>query len=127
MVVSSRTDQFGQTLDVIERFNEATNRHDIDGMMALMGEDVVFESTSPPDGERFERRAAVRACWEELLEGSPNAKFETEEVIALGDRCTVRWRYVFDADRPDEGHVRGVDVFRVSNGRIVEKLSYAKG
>jgi len=28
-------------------FNEAFNRHDVDAMMALMSEDVVFENTSP--------------------------------------------------------------------------------
>ena len=115
------------TLPVIERFNEATNRHDVDGMMALMSDDVVFESTSAPDGERVEGQQAVRACWEELFRVSPNARFEAEEIIASDDRCTVRWRYLFDADHPEAGHVRGVDVFRVSNGRIVAKLSYVKG
>ncbi len=91
------------TLPVIERFNEATNRHDVDGMMALMSDDVVFESTSAPDGERVEGQQAVRACWEELFRVSPNARFEAEEIIASDDRCTVRWRYLFDADRPEAG------------------------
>jgi ketosteroid isomerase-like protein len=115
------------TLGVIERFNEATNRHDVDAMMALTSDDVVFESTSAPDGERFEGQKAVRACWEELFRASPTARFEAEEIIASDDRCTVRWLYVFDANRPEAGHVRGVDVFRVSNGRIVAKLAYVKG
>ncbi len=26
-----------------------------------------------------------------------------------------------------EGHVRGVDVFRVRDGKVAEKLSYVKG
>jgi hypothetical protein len=34
---------------------------------------------------------------------------------------------VFDAERPDHGHVRAVDVMRVANGTITEKLSYVKG
>jgi hypothetical protein len=34
----------------------------------------------------------------------------------------VRWRY-----RWDGGHVRGVDVFRVRDGRVAEKCSYVKG
>ena len=39
------------TLTTIERFNAAFNRHDVDAIMALMTEDVVFENTSPaPDG-----------------------------------------------------------------------------
>jgi ketosteroid isomerase-like protein len=50
------------TLDVIRRFNEAFNRHDVDGVMALMTADCVFENTMPaPDGERFEGAGPVRA------------------------------------------------------------------
>jgi ketosteroid isomerase-like protein len=121
------TEQRIDTVDLVERFNNETNRRDVDAMMALTGQNIVFESTAPPDGERFEGQVAVRACWEEFFRSSPNAKFEAEELIGSGDRCTVRWRYVFDEDRPDEGHVRGVDVFRVANGKIVEKLAYVKG
>lgn len=117
----------GRTIETIERFNDATNRHDVDAMMALMTDDVVFDDTSPPDGKRFEGQAAVRSCWEELFRGSPTAAFETEELIAEGDRCVELWRYVFDASNPASGHVRGVDVIRVRDGKIAEKLSYVKG
>ena len=127
MALSDESDQATETIDAVERFNKETNRRDLDAMMAVTAEDVVFESTSPPDGERFEGQVAVRACWEEFFRGSPNARFETEELTVSGDRCTVRWRYLFDEERPGEGHVRGVDVFRVSNGKIAEKLSYVKG
>ena len=82
------------TLATIERFNEAFNRHDVDAVMALMTDDVVFENTSPPpDGERHEGQAAVRAFWERFFAGSPRAHFEAEEIFAAGDRCAVRWRY----------------------------------
>ena len=42
------------TLEAIERFNDAFNRHDVDAVMAAMTDDCVFESTSPPLGERHE-------------------------------------------------------------------------
>jgi ketosteroid isomerase-like protein len=111
------------TLATIERFNDAFNRHDIDAVMALMTEDVVFENTSPPpDGERHEGQAAVRAFWEHFFAGSPGAHFEAEESLASGDRCVVRWRYSWG-----DGHIRGVDLFRVRDGKVAEKLSYVKG
>lgn len=111
------------TLDVIARFNDAFNRHDVDAVMALMTDDCVFENTSPaPDGERHEGQAAVRTFWERLFSGTPDARFESEDSFAAGDRCTVRWRYSWDG-----GHVRGVDVFRVRDGKVAEKLSYVKG
>ncbi len=117
-----------ETLATIERFNDAFNRHDVDAVMALMTDDVVFENTSPPpDGERHEGQAAVRAFWESFFAGSPRAHFAAEDIFAAGDRCTVRWLYRFDADDPETGHVRGVDVFRVQDGKVAEKLSYVKG
>lgn len=125
--MSSDLETAGDLTALIERFTDATNRHDVEAMMALMSDDVVFESTAPPKGQRFEGQSDVRACWEELFRSNPRARFETEEIIAAGDRCTTRWRYVFDVDSPDAASVRGVDVFRVSDGKIAEKLSYVKG
>jgi ketosteroid isomerase-like protein len=125
--MTTAQDTTAATLDVIDRFNEIFNRHDVDGIMALMTDDVVFENTSPsPDGERYEGQAAVRAFWEGLFASSPNANFAAEDIFAGGDRCTVRWRYTWkNAD--SSGHVRGVDVFRVRDGKVAEKLSYVKG
>jgi ketosteroid isomerase-like protein len=115
--------QHPDTLATIERFNDAFNRHDIDAIMALMAEDVVFENTSPaPDGERHEGQAAVRAVWEQFFAASPSAHFEVEETIGLGEHCAVRWRYSWG-----DGHIRGVDIFRVRDGKVAEKLSYVKG
>ena len=116
------------TLDTIERFNEAFNSHDVDAIMAFMTDDVVFENTSPrPDGERYEGEQAVRGFWEQLFGGSPSARFETEDIFAAADRCTVRWVYHWVDSEGKPGHVRGVDVFRVHDGRVAEKLSYVKG
>lgn len=117
-----------ETLAVISRFNEAFNRHDVDAIMAAMTDDCVFESTGPaPDGGRFAGQAAVRAVWESFFGGSPTAHFEAEDVFAAGDRCTVRWLYRWTNADGSAGHVRGVDVFRVRDGKVAEKLAYVKG
>lgn len=113
------------TLDVIRRFNEAFNRHDVDAVMALMTADCVFENTLPrPDGERFEGATAVRAFWQGFFQSAPGARFETEEIFAIGDRGVARWVFHWD---DQGGHVRGVDVLRVRDGRVAEKLAYVKG
>lgn len=108
---------------VIDQFNAAFNAHDVDAVMALMTADCVFENTyPPPDGERIEGQAAVRANFAAFFAESPHARFEFEDTFACDDRASVRWLY-----RWETGHVRGVDVFRVRDGRIAEKLSYVKG
>lgn len=115
-----------RTLQVVQQFHEAFNRHDVDAIMALMTGDCVFENTyPPPDGARLQGQEAVRACWEQLFRDAPAAHFAVEELFASGERAVLRWRYAWAP--PGEGHVRGVDIYRVRDGRVAEKLSYVKG
>ncbi len=112
---------------VVRRFNEACNAHDVDAIMDLMTEDCVFENTRPaPDGTRFEGQAAVRGFWEQFFRNSPQARFDVGDMFAAGDRCLVCWTYYW-VKESGPGHVRGVDVFRVRDGKVAEKLSYVKG
>ncbi len=116
------------TEEVIDAFNEAFNRHDVDAIMANMTDDCVFENTSPrPDGTRYAGSAAVRACWEDLFRVSPHARFDAEDAFFCQDRATVTWVYHWIDSNGHPGHVRGVDVFRVRDGKVSEKLSYVKG
>jgi ketosteroid isomerase-like protein len=116
-----------QTLAAVERFNEAFERHDLDAIMAAMTDDCLFDNTPPPDGEAHRGQAAVRRAWQEFFAGSPNARFETEELFVAGDRAVARWRYTWVDSAGVEGHVRGVDVYRVRDGKVAEKLAYVKG
>lgn len=106
----------------VARFSAAFDRRDVDDIMAAMTEDCVFESTAPPEGVRYEGQLAVRKVWEELFASSPGARFVSEELFVSGDRAIGRWRYEWA-----DGHVRGVDLFRVRDGLVAEKLSYVKG
>ncbi len=63
-------------LQVLDRFTDASNAHDIEAMVALCSDDIVFESTEPaPDGVRHEGLDAVRRVWGQLLESTPEARF----------------------------------------------------
>jgi ketosteroid isomerase-like protein len=115
------------TRTTVERFNDAVNRQDITAVAELLDDDTVFENTNPPpDGTRIEGKPAVRAFWEKWIANNPGARFEAEEVIVAGDRCTVRWIYRKMRDGKP-WHLRGVDVFTVRNGKVLAKLSYVKG
>lgn len=115
-------------LAFIELFNDAFNRRDLDAVMALMTEDVVFENTTPPpDGARHVGQAAVRAAFAAIFAASPRLRLDYEEVFSAGGRGVVRWTYHWDNGPHDRGHVRGVDVLRLRGGKIAEKLSYVKG
>jgi len=115
-------------LGLVQRFGEAFSRRDVDALMTMTTEDVVFESTNPaPDGVRFEGRVSARAAWERLFAETGDLRFEAEETVVLGDRGVVRWCFSWSEPDGSDGHVRGVDVLRLSGGKVAEKLSYVKG
>lgn len=106
----------------VEAFNEAWGAHDLEATLRLVTDDCVFESTGPaPDGVRHEGRDALRSAWMEIFD-DPATVFDVEELFPAGDRVVQRWHYSWG-----DGHVRGVDVFRVRDGLVAEKLSYVKG
>ncbi|HEY7105441.1 MAG TPA: nuclear transport factor 2 family protein [Acidimicrobiia bacterium] len=120
-------DDASSTIAAVDTFNEAFNRHDVDAVMAVMTDDCVFESTTPPEGERHVGQAAVRAAWEAFFNATPTAHFDAEDVIATADRCVVQWRFTWKNDDGTDGTVRGVDVIRVRDSKVAEKFAYVKG
>jgi ketosteroid isomerase-like protein len=116
-----------ETLAAVERFNAAFNRHDVDDVMQSMTDACLFENTNPPpDGNRLVGAVAVRAYWEKFFASNPDAFFEAEEIFVSDDRCVVKWIYRKTKDG-QPWHLRGVDIFKVRDGRVAEKLSYVKG
>jgi len=113
---------------VVLEFNKAFNRHDVAGMMQLVSDDCVWETTAPaPDGTVYSGKEAVSQYWRELFRGSPHAHMEIEDVFSLSLRCVMRWRYEWVDAAGRKGHVRGADIFQVKSGLISERLSYTKG
>jgi uncharacterized protein (TIGR03086 family) len=113
------------TDEVITAFGAAFNSHDLEAIMAWTTPDCVFESTAPPAGRRYVGQAAVRSVWAALFVDADEATFTEEQRWVAGDRAVVQWRYDWAGDQP--GHVRGVDLFRVRDGLVAEKVSYVKG
>jgi len=109
-------------LGVIDAFGAAWANHDLDLAIDLITDDCVFDTTEPaPDGTRYVGKAAIRRAWAPIFE-DPSSLFDAEETFAAGDRVVQRWRYTWAG-----GHVRGVDLFRVRDDKVAEKLSYVKG
>ncbi|GLW55986.1 nuclear transport factor 2 family protein [Kitasatospora phosalacinea] len=112
------------TTDVIDRFNLAFVRHDPDLLDDLVAEDCVMESVRPaPDGTRVTGRADCLDFWRTLA-ADRTTRFEPGEVVVAGERATIRWRYHFGTG--PHGHVSGVNLMRIADGRIVEALGFTK-
>jgi ketosteroid isomerase-like protein len=119
----ARMSKIEEAMRVVMQFNDAFNQHDVHAMMAWMTENCLFENTSPaPDGSVYKGKAAVTQFWETFFQESPQAHIEIEEIFGFGEQCVMRWKYSWGS-----GHVRGVDIFKVRDNLITEKLSYVKG
>ena len=116
--------QSSQTLQIMQRFNQAFQQHDgmlLDGMIA---EDCVMESVEPaPDGTRYVGRAACLEFWQKLANNRDGA-FTPEDIVAIDEHAIIRWRYRFGPGLSQS--VRGVNIMRVRDGLIVEALGYVK-
>lgn len=115
-----------QTREAVDRFNDAVDRRDAAALREAITDDCVFESPGPPDGKRYVGAAMVEV-FAKVFALDGEGPFEVEEIFTSGDRAVVRWLHWWDHANGDRGHVRGVDVFRVRDGKIAEKLSYVKG
>lgn len=113
------------TAEVIERFNAAFLKHDPALLDDLIAEDCFVENTRPaPLGERHVGRAACLELWRGIARNR-EAHFEMEDVQVAGELATIRWRYFWGKAEADS--VRGVNLMRVKDGRIVEGRGYVKG
>jgi hypothetical protein len=113
------------TAEVIDRFNDAFQRHDPTVLEDLIAENCVLENTTPaPDGARHVGRAECLALWKSIA-SSQDARFDLEDVFVADERAIIRWRLRWGEG--DSNSVRGVNLMTVKDGLIVEGLGYVKG
>ena len=114
--------QTKETSEIMRRFNQAFLEHNPAILEDLVAPDCVMESIQPaPNGTRYEGYDVCLAFWQALAADSVSY-FEVEDTVAMDDRAVIRWRFNFG----DGGSVRGVNLMRVRDGRIVEALGYSK-
>jgi ketosteroid isomerase-like protein len=112
------------TAVTVARFNDAFRRGDKATMAALVDDNCVMVSAQPaPDGTAYVGKDACVAFWGDLMD-DPSTSFEVDHVFADGEWAAVRWRFRFGPTDADS--VLGVNVTRVSGGRVIEQLGYTK-
>jgi len=116
------------TLEFLEAFGAAWNRHDVDAIMASMADDCVFDITAGPEvfGKRYEGRERVRQAVARVFSIWPDAHFGNARHFVCGDRGVSEW--IFTGTRADGTRieVNGCDLFTFRSGKIVHKDSYFK-
>ena len=113
----------------ITRFNTVWTGHDIDGILAMMTDDVIFEASfgKDPWGSRVIGKAALRPFLEQMIERIPDVRWDEIRHFAHPDLVTVEW---LTSGTPKGGapyKVEGCDILTIRDGKIAAKRSYRKG
>ncbi len=113
---------------MLDEFAAAWNRHDVDGLMACMADDCVFEATAGPDvaGTRHVGREAVRTAYAAIFETYKDGRWNNPRHFVAGNRAVSEWTFTGTTSAGAKVEVNGCDVFTLRGTKIVVKNSYRK-
>ena len=108
--------------ELIDRYNDAWNAHDLDAIASMHAPDIVFENHTA--GERAEGAAAVRTHIARIFENNPDLSFRGRRLYASDGLVVSEWTAT---GTRDGGRVEwdGVDVFPIDDGLIKRKDVYS--
>jgi ketosteroid isomerase-like protein len=113
----------------VARFNEVWNGHDLNGILAMMTDDIVFEASfgKEPWGTRVVGKPAVRAFLSDMFERIPDVRWDEIRHFACPELAVVEWLTTGTPHGGTRYEVQGCDVLALRDGRIAAKRSYRKG
>ena len=116
------------SIDFLQAFADAWNRHDADALMTFMTEDCVFEASAGEDmcGTRYSGYHAVRAAYAEVWAMFPDAQWRNPRHFICDNRGVSEWTFTGTRTDGARVEVHGCDVFTFRNGKIALKNSYRK-
>jgi ketosteroid isomerase-like protein len=114
-----------QIEDLVIRFTEAFNQDDLDGVMAFMADDAIYDEFN---GTINRGKAAIREAFVPQFRGDYGVlRFHTEDLFidTVSGKALIRWLCTLERGGRRRGW-RGLDILHVENGLITMKLTYAK-
>ena len=112
----------------VYRFLKAWDEHNVDAILEMMTDDVVYESSfgTQEYGRRFVGKSQARQGIERVFSSFPQTRFTDAQAGVVGNRGFAEWTMShIDADGKRVG-VRGCDLFVFRDGKISKKDSYRK-
>jgi steroid delta-isomerase-like uncharacterized protein len=107
--------------ELIDRYNEAWNNHDVDAIVSMHAPDFVFENHTA--GERAEGEAA-REHIARIFENAPDLRFRGRRLYAREGLVVSEWTATVTRDGKTF-EWDGIDVFPIEDGLIKRKDVYS--
>ncbi len=116
------------TVEFLQAFGDAWNRHDIEALMSMMDDDCVFHAVAGPDllGKSFVGRDEVRAGFVAAWTTFPDAAWLDGDHFVVGDRGVSETTFCGTKADGTRIEARMVDVFTFRNGKIAVKNAFRK-
>jgi len=113
---------------LLVRLFEAFNRHDPDGVMACMTEDIVFDTAAGPEmfGRRVVGTTDVRAAFVKVWTDMPDVSWTCTQHTVFGDRGLSEWIFRGTAASGARIEVEGCDLFTFSADKLARKSAFRK-
>lgn len=114
---------------MMEDWNQAWEKHDLDKVMSFFHEDAFFENWT---GAYVKGAKAIRKAWRNWFDNHGNFRFLEEETFIDESLQKVTYRWVLEWPSTEPGHEnkteirKGLDVLHLKNGKILNKLTYTK-
>lgn len=115
------------TVELLQSFLDAFNRHDLDAIMRFFADDCEFYMPrgAAPRGDRYVGKADVRAGLAKRFEGIPDVHYGEDTHWAGEDFGVSEW--TLTGTRAGEAiRVRGCDLLQFADGLITRKDSFWK-
>lgn len=116
------------TIEALEGFLDAFNRHDLDSIMSHFADECVFYMPrgAGPRGDRFVGKEEVRAGLSKRFEGIPDVHYGDDRHWACGNFGVSEWTLTGTSVSGTRLEVRGVDLLEFVGGKISRKDSFWK-
>lgn len=103
------------TQSMVDRLVQATNDHDLEGLVSCFAEDYTNETPVHP-GRSFRGRAQVRKNWEQIFAFVPDLRAEVTASVIAGEMAWTEWEMTGTRRDGTAHQMRGVIVFGVRDG-----------
>ena len=116
------------SVETLQQFADAWNRHDVDALMTFMTDDCVFVASAGPgvDGARFEGPEAVRKAYATVWETFPDAHWGGATHFVKGTQGVSQWTFSGTTADGTRVEVDGCDLFTFRGGKIAVKNAFRK-
>lgn len=118
-------DRRSELADLTERFVDAFNNMDIDGVVSFFSDDAVYEDSR---GDSHTGPQAIRQAFTPLVGGAMGKiRFDAEDLFMEEDtgKVMASWKLNMEVDGKPVV-VRGLDCLHFRGDKLVKKLAYMK-